>query len=544
MSSSALWWLYILGTGGIILVIILLLFVPRIHGLVKKGKTHKHKKSHKNALTLSVVFAPLCTVLAALIASLGVFAGLGLTVDKQATDNTNALNEQYTTALAGLTSGDATVRAGSISNLEIIADNWSTWPDLQKSDREIQIKAIINTLIAYLHRPIPQDSDGVYDEAEKYIRDSIAGIFQRRLVPASSNDDQPEPSDRPTQVSSVTVLGSSAAASTDNACIMPSSVTYSLGQWSNYALDFSHTYWNSLDLRHAVFTTKLSFSNADFLGDVHLGDVTFVDEATFDSVTFHSDVEFSGSTFAFPAEYSPDFSFARFFNSASFYKTVFRGGPNYSEASFSGRTDWTDAVFGAWTNFIAVAFTGYSNVFTSSHFCQDVDFSFSNFSYSSMSMSNEIVTLFQSTYFDGKVDFSYATFFSSGVSGCRTAEFSDSIFSGEVDFTHSSFAGDGVSFESAIFLNDVDFRDSIVYGPTDIKVGMYAGILDNCGLEFVNAQFSTSIFLGGLSLAQGCMSLAHVTGLQGTVTLSEGTQIAMPNGTTHLASEGSTVSFP
>ena len=519
--------------------------MPRIHGLVKKRKPHGVKKrkfsrgdATKQGLSLAVVFGPLCTVLAALIASLGVFAGLGLTANKQTTDNTNALNEQYTTALAGLTSGDATVRAGAISNLEIIADNWSTWPDLQKSDREIQIKAIINTLIVYLHRPIPQDSDGVYDEAEKYIRDSIAGIFQRHLVPASSNDDQPEPSDTPTPVPSETASSRTLDVGNDSACLISVPGTYFIGSWSKYPLDFSHTYWNNVNFKSAVFDAALSFDNADFLGDVDFSEAVFANDAAFVLATFHGEADFSEATFASNA--TVDFRKATFLGNAAFISTVFNGEAIYDEALFSGAAVWNETVFLALVGYDGVAFSGDSVFIDNSHFCRNVYFEDAQFGLPSTE-TNSFGVSFQSNYFSGNADFSGAAFYAAD--DWFPILFTDTIFLGQANFDYVSFAGDGVDFESVSFLTNASFSNAAVSGSLNNPQGNFS-TATNCGLEFNHSQFAASVIVDGLSVVQGCLSLADVTGLQGTVTLSEGTQITMPDGTTHLASEGSTVNFP
>ncbi|MDR2931110.1 MAG: hypothetical protein LBV06_09445 [Propionibacteriaceae bacterium] len=288
-------------------------------------------------------FAALCVILAAIIASLGVFAGLNATNSQESLNNANILSEQYNTALANLGSDSAVIRAGAASTLGTIADNWATWPGLPKADAEAHREVVIRTLIDYLRTTIP--TEPTTRAAEENVRDTIAAVFQRHLARSTTPSTQLSPTD-PTSKEDETAdppdSCDSLSSRREAALAVPVSSQIS---WSGFSLDFSETFWHEARFEGAFFYSLPSFVNAVFTGWANFKNAQFLgtDDGEFEFTDFTN------------AEFQQGVSFESSFFSRSPSSTIYAA--YFQEAKFGGYSDFSDSYFQS-SLFKASDFTG------------------------------------------------------------------------------------------------------------------------------------------------------------------------------------------
>lgn len=335
---------------------------------------------------------------------------------------------RYTKAVEQLADEKATVRLGGIYTLVGLVDEWLADENFkEESDRHKEGQVIVNSLCSYIRSPFP-----LAEKIDEYeARTELKGLESKKpgtLFPDElprldtlrkrfeDSAEYQEPDDiaalqaafheeqdvRRTIFVEMSKRSSSLIKNEkgDLIKIIP-------GTWSDFDFDFSRAsiFYPLNDLTIEIG----NFSSAKFYGEANFYKTVFTTNADFSEASFTGNANFVGATFIGDAFFSE----ATFIGNASLGQVTFVGDVSFYLATFTSSTAFSKAVFIGNTDFIEATFTDESYFYWAT--------------------------------FNSDSDFSRATFI-------NNAYFNWATFTSKADFTGTTFTND-VDFVGAIFEN-------------------------------------------------------------------------------------------
>lgn len=306
---------------------------------------------------------------------------------------------RYTKAVEQLANEKAAVRLGGIYTLVGLVDDWLADDTLGPEARQKEGQVIINNLCSYIRSPF-----------------TLA--LKAEILESDSEPD-------------------------------------------NYEGDFSKdqaAFHEEQDVRHTIFVEMSKRSSAFSMNEK--GDLI----KTIPGIWSDFDFDFTRAPVFYPLNNltieKGNFSSAKFYGGANFYKVFFTCDADFSAAIFSGNANFVGANYNGDVHFSEATFT------------QTADFSEMTF--------NSDAT-FSKAYFTFTAYFAEATF-------TQTADFSKVTFNGEVHFRGADFHGDA-DFGGAKFLLITDFGDADFYRDANFGGTKFTVITYFRGVTFRGATF-------------------------------------------------------
>lgn len=327
---------------------------------------------------------------------------------------------RYTKAVEQLADEKATVRLGGIYTLVGLVDEWLADESFkEESDRHKEGQVIINNLCSYIRSPFPLVERLEEYEAHREL-ENLQKLESEKLGEEES--------------SRIQILLSRFKDSDEYE--KPKDITTDYAQFHE-----------ERDVRHAIFVEMSKRSSSLIKNEK--GDLIKIIPGTWSDFDF----DFSRASIFYPLNdltiEKGNFSSAKFYGDANFYKTIFTTNADFSEASFTGNANFVGAIFIGDAFFSEATFIGNASLGQAT-FAGDVSFYLATFTSS---------TAFSKAVFIGNTDFTEATF-------TDESYFYWVTFNSDSDFNRATFVNNAY-FSWAIFTNKADFTEATFINDVD-----------------------------------------------------------------------------
>ena len=336
---------------------------------------------------------------------------------------------RYTKAVEQLSNEKATIRLGGIYTLVGLVDEWLADDSLEQDEQQKEGQVIINSLCSYVRSPFP-----LAEKIEEY-------EAHREL----ENLQKLEPEKLGVEESSRLQILLSRFKDSDE-YEKPKDITTDYAQFHE-----------EQDVRHAIFV-EMSMRSSSLIKN-EKGDLIKIIPGIWSDFDFN----FSRASIFYPLNdltiEKGNFSSAKFYGDANFYKTIFTTDADFSEASFTGNANFVGATFIGEAFFSEATFIGNASLGQVT-FAGDVSFYLATFT-SSVAFSKAV--------FIGNTDFIEATF-------TDESYFYWATFNSDSDFSRATFINN-TYFNWATFTNKADFTEAI-----------FTNVIDFVGATFKNFE--------------------------------------------------------